>query len=158
LKQLTDILDILEGKIEFKDQLNQNISISDVAWHIDHSLKVINSIVTVLKKSNPNDYKWRFHYKRSFLFLTGTIARGKAKAPKSVQANDVISTKDLKRQLETAKFLINELDDLHAKSNIKHPIIGLLNLNQAKKFMTIHTNHHIKIINDILASKMHNER
>jgi hypothetical protein len=153
LKQLLEILAILEGKIEFKDQLNNEISQSDVAWHIDHSLKVINSIIAVLKKSNPSDYKWNFHYKRSFLFFTGNIPRGKAKAPTSVQANDAISIKDLKRQLETAKFLINQLNDLHTKSNIKHPIIGLLNLNQAKKFMAIHTNHHIKIIDDILVSK-----
>jgi hypothetical protein len=51
--KLNSLIKDLESKIEFKDAVNLNISKSDVAWHLDHSLKVINSVITVLKKSNP---------------------------------------------------------------------------------------------------------
>ncbi len=150
MKKQIEILDNLESKIELKDQSNPTISQGDVAWHIDHSLKVINSIITVLKKSNPDEYKWSFHYRRIFLFIVGSIPRGKARAPKSVQTNETITEKDLKRQLETARFLFNEIENLHPNSNVKHPFIGLLNVKDAKKFMAIHTHHHLKIIDDII--------
>ncbi len=150
MNKLNSLIKDLQSKIEFKDTINLHISKSDVAWHLDHSLKVINSVITVLKKSNPEDYKWKLHFKRSYLFLVGYIPRGKATAPKSVQSLDDISVKDIHRQLETAKFLINQLDSLDKKSNVKHPFIGFLNLKQAKRFLVIHTQHHLKIIDDIL--------
>jgi hypothetical protein len=142
--KLNSLIKDLESKIEFKDVINLNISKSDVAWHIDHSLKVINSVITVLKKSNPEDYKWKLNFKRSYFFLVGYIPRGRATAPKFVQSLDAISLKDIHRQLETGKFLIDK------KSNLKHPFVGLLNLKQAKRFLVIHTHHHLKIIDDIL--------
>ena len=49
---LTSLLKELENKIEFKDSKNPQISQSDVAWHIAHSLKVLCNILKCLILKN----------------------------------------------------------------------------------------------------------
>jgi hypothetical protein len=46
--------------------------------------------------------------------------------------------------------MLLELEHLDAKSNFMHPYFGQLNLKQTKKFLALHTKHHLKIIDDIL--------
>ena len=41
-----------------------DISKANVGWHIDHSLKVINTVFEVLKNSNPKEYKKKFNLLR----------------------------------------------------------------------------------------------
>ncbi len=147
---LIHLINQLESKIDDFETVNLNISKSTIGWQIDHSLRVINGVISMLKKSNPEDYKWKFNFPRTIVFFVNRIPRGKAKAPKTVQSKGNIDKNDLINQIETAKILILDLDKLHKKSNFKHPYFDVLNLKQTIKFLNIHTNHHLKIINDIL--------
>jgi len=134
------------------DQANKkNIKVSDksIDWHLDHLLKVIINVSKVLKKSNPSDYSSNFNFIRSVIFILNFIPRGKGKAPRSVHPPDNITKEDLLKQLEGAKQQINNIKDLHSKSNFKHPYFGLLNLKQTVKFLNLHTVHHLKICRDI---------
>lgn len=149
MSKISFLLDDIASKIEHKDKINVSISKSNIGWHLDHSLKVINSVITVLQKSETN-YKWDFNLKRTYFFIRKSIPRGKAKAPKTVQSFEEITTTAIERQLKTAYFLIKELDTMDKKTNFIHPFIGRLHLKQAVLFIEIHTQHHLKIINDIL--------
>jgi hypothetical protein len=149
MKNIALLLNDLESKTPHKDVLNIEISKSNVAWHIDHSIKVINSVISVLKKSETN-YRWNLNLKRTYFLIVKRIPRGKAKAPKFVQSFEEITIKDIERQLKTAHFLLLELETMDPKTNFTHPFIGNLNLKQALLFLEIHTKHHIKIINDII--------
>lgn len=147
---LDKILHLLEQKVSPTDSTNPKISSKGVHWHIDHSLKVINGVVNSLKKSNPENYKWKFNFIRTFILVKGSIPRGKAKAPKSVVSDSTIIITDIENQLKEAKKLILELDSLPKNSNFKHPYFGLLNLRMTIRFLKIHTNHHLKIMDDIV--------
>lgn len=149
MTKITDLLIDIESKIENATLINERVSKSNVGWHLDHSLKVINSVITVLQKSEAN-YKWDFNLKRTYFFIRKAIPRGKATAPKAVQSHEEITNKDIERQLKTARFLIRELETMDKKTNFIHPFIGKLNLKQAILFLEIHTDHHLKIIDDIL--------
>ncbi len=149
MKNLENLIFALENKIDFSDKTNFDISKSNVAWQIDHSLKVINGIVYVLKNSNPDDYKWNFNFKRSLIFTLSKIPRGKAAAPKAVQSFEVITKDKLFIQAEIAKKNVAELNNLKKNHNFNHPFLGILNLKQTIQFLNIHTDHHLKIINDI---------
>ena len=149
---LTSLLKELENKIEFKDSKNPQISQSDVAWHIAHSLKVLCNILKALQVSNPEEYRWKFNRTRSVVYFMNRIPRGKAKAPKVALPEDNISEHQLQDELKIVRQLVFELDSLDAKSNFTHPIFGQLNLKQTKKFLALHTNHHLKIIDDIIRS------
>jgi len=141
----------LEQKIDHADKLATNISEKAVAWHIDHSLKVIIAVVNALQNSDPANYKWKFNLIRSYIFTVGSIPRGKGKAPKSVLPADHIIKENLLLQLKEAKDQINTIENLPSNSNFKHPYFGILNVIMTTKFLEIHTGHHLKIINDIIA-------
>lgn len=147
--QLKLLIGLLEQKIIHSSKENSAISGVNVAWHIDHSLKVINSVIATLQKSDAK-YSWDFNLKRTYFFLRKSIPRGKARAPKAVQSFEEITIKDIERQLKTARFLLQELETMDKNTNFIHPFIGKLNLKQAITFLEVHTQHHLKIIEDII--------
>ncbi len=145
----------IESKIDHFETSNFAVSKSTVGWQVDHSLRVINGVITQIKKSNDNEYKWKFNFPRLIVFTLNKIPRGKANAPKTVRTYEEILQQDLRNQIEIAKKLILEFNSLPKNSNFKHPYFGNLNLKQSIKFLQIHTNHHLKIINDILKPLTH---
>ena len=84
------------------------------------------------------------------MFPIGYIPRGKVKAPKIVQPPNIILDEDLHAQLQTAKNHIDILKDLPEKAYFKHFIFGKLSKQQTFRFLQMHTNHHLKIVRDIL--------
>ena len=85
------------------------------------------------------------------LYLFNYFPRGKGKAPKAVVPTDVQTSEQLREDLQTVRLMLLELEHLDAKSNFMHPYFGQLNLKQTKKFLALHTKHHLKIIDDILS-------
>lgn len=149
-ESLIPLIKKLEQYIQFKDKRNDKISSSDVAWQIDHSLKVINLVTEALASSDPSEYKWRFNKWRLFLFTLNYIPRGKAKAPKIVRPPEVISTEDLNKQVRSTYKNIESLKPLNENAYFTHFVFGQLNKVKTIQFLNLHTNHHLKIIKDIL--------
>ncbi|AOW21509.1 hypothetical protein [Urechidicola croceus] len=151
LSTVNKLLNEIEADIDFRDKLNPTISKADVAWHLYHSLKTINTICEALKASNPEDFKSTFGLPKIFVMTFGIIPRGKARAPKSVKPPENILTKNIKSQLELARENVSLIQGLDRKKNFYHPIFGYLNKNKTIRFLGIHTNHHLKIVRDILS-------
>ena len=143
-------LNKLESHIDNHSISNPKISKSDIAWHIDHSLKVINNVVIALQKSDPTTYKNNFSFLGKLFFTLGFFPRGKAKAPKHVKPPEVILKKDLISQLQEAKNHVETISSLNMNAYFKHPLFGNINTKRVTKFLVLHTNHHLKIINDIM--------
>jgi hypothetical protein len=150
LKKLTIALESLENHIENYAVSNPKTSNANVGWHIDHSLKVINKVVASLQSSDPKLYANNFSFLGKVFFTLGFFPRGKAKAPKHVKPPEVILKEDLISQTELAKDNINTITELDKNAFFKHPIFGNVNTTRVTRFLILHTNHHLKIINDIL--------
>lgn len=140
----------LENYIPQRNELNTEVSQSDVAWHLDHSIKVINAMSDSLISSDPTTYKGSFNLIRNVVFTTGIIPRGVGKAPDEVKPPEVVSLEDLQSQLKIAKAKLMSLDDLDENASYSHPAFGTLNRDQTLLAIEIHTNHHLKIVKDIL--------
>lgn len=140
----------MENYIAQKDEINHVVSSAPIGWHLSHSLKVINNIITSLETSNPGDYKREFNFKRLLIFVTRRIPRGRARSPKVVWPPEFIKTDDLKESILEARKNIQLLNNFHSSAYFKHPYFKHLNRNQTKTFLEIHTEHHLKIIRDIL--------
>ena len=149
-ESLIPIVKELEYFIQFKERRKDKISNSDVAWQIDHSLKVINLVTEALASSDPNQYKWRFNKWRLLLFTLNYIPRGKARAPKIVKPPEVISSNDLITQVNLAYKYVESLKPINENAYFTHFVFGQLNKPKTIQFLHLHTTHHLKIIKDIL--------
>ena len=150
LKKVNLALKSLETHIENHAISNPKISKGAIAWHLDHSLKVINNVVSALQKSDPNAYKNNFSFLGKLFFKLGFFPRGKAKAPKYVLPPDVILKEDLITQLQLAEANIETIANLDKDAYFKHPLFGHINTTRVYRFLILHTNHHLKIIDDIM--------
>ncbi len=142
----------LSVALRHKDELNTQISEANVAWHIDHSLRVINAVYDSLKNSDPADYKSEVNPVRSYVLDNKRIKRGVAKAPTHVLPKQTIKPTEILNELEEAKKAVILFDTLAKKSFFQHHSLGMMKTSEAKKFLKIHTQHHLSIINDILES------
>lgn len=133
-----------------KDAFRPAVSSAPIDWHLAHSLKVINNIIATLESSNPEDYKTNFSFSRLFIFLTRKIPRGKARSPKVVLPPEIITNKDLEAAWLKAKQHVSLLNSFPKKAHFKHPYFNILNRDQTKTFLEIHTEHHLKIMREIL--------
>jgi hypothetical protein len=150
MKYLNNLIDELEQHILFLDKTNTTVSKASVGWHIEHSLKVLTQIIDAVEKSDPEKYKWCFNLKSTLVLSFNKIPRGKGKAPKTVIPEVNITGDTLKHHVEKTRFMINKIENLHPNHYFKHPYFGDMNLKPTKKFLGIHTNHHLKIIKDII--------
>ena len=150
MKNLDAIMPELANYIADHNQSNQAISEVAVGWHLEHSLLVIKQITATVAQSEPKLYKSKFNVKRFVVFLTKIIPRGKAKAPKVVIPVDEITIETLQESLKNTYQAIAYLKDCQEHQYFMHPFFGQLNKKQTIKFLAIHTEHHLKIIRDIL--------
>ncbi len=150
---LRPLISTIENNIEFRDIDNVEISTANIAWHLDHMLKTINTLTESLENSNPSTYESSFNVPRIVSLTGGIIPRGRAQSPKSVRPPEIILTKDIHTQIVTAIKNIKKLQELDNNANFDHPIFGMLDKAQTIRFLEVHTMHHLKIITDILKSE-----
>jgi hypothetical protein len=149
--KINTILDELEKYLPHANKSNPKISQRGVDWHIDHSLKVINTISQAIINSNPKEYKKQFKWIKWYFFTFKIIPRGKVKAPKIVVEENPIQTSELEAQFVLARKNLEQLTKIDPNSFFVHPMLGKLNALETLKFFPIHTQHHIKIIKDIIS-------
>ncbi len=148
--ELEKLLQTIESLLSKTDVTNENISKASVGWHLEHSLLIINGSLKGLTMTNPQYYKPKFSIKK-FVFLNfGVIPRGKIKSPKQFIPLENRTKGSIEKLLNLAKERLEAVKNLPAKSYITHPFLGDLDKKTTLKFLGLHTNHHLKIIDDIL--------
>ncbi len=148
--KIQGLLNTLETFVDNDQTLNSAISTVNVSWHIEHSLLVITQIAKAVTNSDPSQYEHKFNFKKLWVFSLGKFPRGKAKAPASVIPTATISRRDYPALFEKARIALSELDLATPNQYFVHPIFGKLNVKGTFTMLTIHTAHHIKIIEDII--------
>jgi hypothetical protein len=143
-------LKFIEDYIEFKDRKNLKVSKATVGWHLDHSLKVLNNVLVSLKESNSENFSPHFNLKRNIILMLGVFPRGKVKSPKRVLPPEIIEKEEIENQLNQVIKKLESINIIEKEQFFTHPIFKDLNKKQTIRFLQIHTNHHLKIIKDIL--------
>ncbi|MDC8002721.1 DUF1569 domain-containing protein [Aureisphaera galaxeae] len=140
----------LEAKISSRDVQNEDVSKVPVAWHLDHSLKTINGIYDSLEASNPEDFDSSFSAIRTMSLTMNFIPRGRAESPASVRPPEVIETEALYAQLTQARENMKKVFELDENVHFEHPVFGTIARGNTLRFLEVHTEHHLKIMRDIL--------
>ena len=133
--------------------LQPTVSAANVGWHVEHSLMVFVTITTALENSDPALYKGKFSINKFLVYALNKIPRGRGKAPKIVQPVGDTNPENILPQVEKATAKIKGMASLQKHHHFPHPYFGSLNLKETIKFLTIHTKHHLNIIDDILKVK-----
>jgi len=143
------LLTKLESYIELHQKLNETISGETIGWHIAHSCQVINTITNAIVHSDASKAKPKFSFLYHLIMLTNHIPRGKVKAPNIVIPKNTITRAEIVEEIERAKANLQTLASTHQNKYFTHPIFGDLNVPKTLRFFTVHTSHHLKIIQDI---------
>lgn len=139
--------------IALRDTINLEVSEASVAWHMDHIYLMVNQLHKALKYSDESNYKVDSNKTRDYVFASNTLPRGKVTAPESVTPKGNITINTLQMHYNEALATVEKLPALAEKKHFNHPILGTMNRDETIKFLTIHTEHHLKIIRDILKDK-----
>ena len=142
--------DELEALIPHMDRKTDEVSAASVGWHIDHTARTINVMFNELNGSDPEQYRSEFNFLRTVILTIGFIPRGAGTAPDTYQAAAPLTENTIRLQLAAARQNISSLYDLPEQAHYDHPAFGVINRDQAVQVLAIHTNHHLKIVQDIL--------
>lgn len=149
MKNLNEMLTEMESLLPHFEKINKEVSIQSIGWQTSHSLLVINSVCKEMIKSDPKTYKWKFNLRRIIVLTSGNIPRQKVRAPKNVTP-ETFDLDSVKSEIINAKSLVKRLYTLDKNAHFIHPFFGDINLKTTKRFLAVHTEHHLKIMRDIL--------
>lgn len=149
MQKLSNLVDELASYISQLDVRNESISATTVGWQIEHSLLVISSVIEGVKRSDPAKYKWSFRPMKFVVFWSGIIPRGKVKAPKIVSP-DSFTTDSLQKHIDLCQTKMAEFSAIPSGHYFTHPFFGDLKKKDVIPFLMVHTEHHVKIIRDML--------
>lgn len=144
-------MEALRAYLQYADKQVDSVSKGGVDWHIYHALLVINGVYSLLQKSEPKDYKPKFSFLKFTIMNTGIIPRGRAKAPQAVSPPGQIDPHEIQDLFDKVEQQLKALENLEGNHFYSHHIFGDLNLKRSVKFLNIHTQHHLKIIMEIVA-------
>ncbi len=150
MHKINNLLDNLEAQIANYSKLNQAISEGNVGWHLVHSCLVIDSVCGAVCKSDPSKFIKKFSFKAFLVLLVNSFPRGKAKAPSFTLPSEELSPASILKSIQASRASIEALAKADKNQYFTHPIFGDLNAADTFKFLAVHTNHHLKIIKDIL--------
>ena len=150
MNKLNSLLDKFEAQIVNYSKLNQTISEGNVGWHIVHSCLVINSVCAAVIKSDATKFIKKFSFKAFLVLLLNSFPRGKAKAPSFTMPSEELSPTSILQSIEASRKNVEALSKAGKNQYFTHPIFGDLNTEDTLKFLGVHTNHHLKIIKDII--------
>jgi hypothetical protein len=152
MKSLDNLLQELESKLPLMQKQDPAVSEASVGWHIEHSILAAIKMINAVAHSEPDKYRWRFNWRRSVIFATGRIPRGKARAPKAVMPESAADAATLTAQFATLRDKLHHMSLLKPQHFFEHPFFGPLHVRHTQRAIQLHTDHHLKIINDIVAS------
>lgn len=132
----------------------ERISAWSPAEHLDHMYKVSMSIVRRITEEGAKPSRRGINFMGRAVLLLGWIPRGRGKTPERLSgavctgAHIEASLGRLEQALDTLPV---DAVDSSRLPIVPHPFFGGLTPSQALRFIVIHTKHHQRIIDEILA-------
>lgn len=138
------------------DQLAPDVSAWSVGMHVEHCAMAMARMCASLATSVDASGgvapcpPVRWSVPRVFVTLTGSIPRGKGKAPKEVVPEASPPRERVLEALAAADAGIAAAASLPEDAWFNHHVFGPFRRDKVLWFMGVHNRHHLKIIRDIL--------
>lgn len=147
--RLESLVNELTTYLHDHQKRNLSISNSTIGWQIEHILLTINQVLKNCEESIDSNYQPKFSIWKLIVFTTKKIPRGKVKAPKIVRP-ELFDKNSLEIHIKQTTENLKIINDLKKNQYFNHPIFGHINKIKMIKFLEIHSNHHLKIIREII--------
>jgi len=151
-RRIDNGLETLRESTAHADIQVPDVSRWTVGMHVHHCALGMIGICNAVLESSPPAPPSRFSAPRAFVFTTGRIPRGRGKAPAEAVPSPDIGTEDLRALLDRSESLIEQVADAAPGKWWKHFAFGVMDRDQALRFMGIHNRHHLRIVADIRAA------
>ncbi len=152
-QQLDEITSFVANGEERICAVKLNISGWSAAEQLDHTLKVDSSILRRLTESpEPPSLPKPINLAGRLILAIGWIPRGKAQSPKTLRGEPAdcaalsAALASVREQLGT----VTQAQVDRSKLLLPHPRFSGLTTQEALRFAVIHTEHHLKIVREIL--------
>jgi hypothetical protein len=133
----------------------ERISAWSPAEHLDHTQKVSMSIVRRLGDKSAKPSPRGINLMGRVILLLGWIPRGRGNAPERLRGA-VCTGAHIEEALGRLEQALDALplDALSASQLpiVPHPLFRSLTPSQALRFIVVHTNHHLRIVDEILGA------
>ena len=131
--------------------VNERVSKWSPAEHVDHLLKVTGSVLKRVPSSE--DVGNGISLLGRAVLALGWIPRGRGKAPERL-AGTRATADELRASVDRVRGHLDAIDaasvDGTRVRNVPHPRFGGLTPAQALRFVSVHNEHHLKIVAEIL--------
>jgi len=151
LRKINAQLDKINSLLKSEDKFNKDISNWSSYKQLEHILIVKKNLTELIIKNKEPEEKKPRTFLSYVVLIFGHIPRGKAKAPSIVEPQGV-AQKELEKLLDEVKESIEGIREGKYQADLvvmNHPYFGGLTSSECLRFLEVHTNHHLKIINDI---------
>jgi len=140
----------VENYLPLFEKSNDEVSEAPVKWHLLHALKVINATYNEALSSKSANYNRASNFKWWYVSTFGKIPRGTVRAPDTMNPSFDIKKTEIISELNIVKVNLKNWDSLQKNNFYDHAILLNLNKRKLKRFLKVHTKHHLKIIRDIV--------
>lgn len=147
--QLTE----LKSYVPQRERTNPAVSQSTVGWQIAHAILTVDVVIEGTLNSDPAKFRSSFNFRRLLILLLKRIPRGRGKSPKIVRPK-AYTAESLLVHCGEVEGKLASLQQLKPNQYLDHPYFGMLNAKKTIRFIEIHTDHHLRIIRDMLKGKV----
>jgi len=144
--QLTE----LEGFAPSAFVRQASVSKWSVGQQIEHTLIAISGMILALRKEHPGTGSREPNMYRDTVMASKQFPRGQIEAPAISRPSENPSPEFLEKLLLKTRNRVGNPLEISEKATLIHPIMDVMYRDEAIEFMTIHTEHHLVIIREIL--------
>jgi Protein of unknown function (DUF1569) len=139
----------LAASFDFADEKNEKTSAWTVGMQAHHALLAANVILGTLIESTPGERKEGRSLKRAVIMKLGKIPRGRGKSPDAAIPSIDVSKEELENLLASAREKLEKTENTAPDAWWDHFLFGVMTRDTTLKFLNIHTEHHLSLIDDI---------
>ncbi|MBT8399127.1 MAG: DinB family protein [Rhodothermia bacterium] len=166
LRRTRQMYDEMQGVLGLPPESRERVVPRISAWsplqqiaHVSKSNRwIISSVVAILTGRREFETQGSIKPIGRLVLRSGLIPRGVGKSPSVARPDDLISTErlteELRQQLGNMGHIHDHLEAAKSsRQTFEHPYFGHLNPRQWIRFVRVHTNHHLKIVSEILSTE-----
>ena len=150
VKRLDEQLLDIEAHVIDANVRTAEISAWNVGQQLEHLLIAMTGIMRGLQRGQMPHEARKSNELRDYAFTKKSFPRGAVQAPAVALPSDSPDTKSLKRLVLKPRNRLAGIMDIPSESMMNHPILDWMTRDECIEFMTIHNDHHLAIIRDIL--------